>query len=276
MIVIGADVHKHKHTFVAVDEVGRTLGEKTVPADSAGHFNALMWAREQFGADLKWGIEDCRNMSARLERDLLGADQQVVRVPTKLTAHGAESSRRHSDPSRRRAAWRERRWRGARHSPRPPVPVLWRRSDRRVAQPRHVAPTADAGAPRPSRRADAALSPVRELLRRWPTAAGRSRRWRARPRARHDRRRSCRFPSLQYEIARRQLATCAASTSRGQTIASPSSTTGLDWHSEPRSPCARDRQPSGRRYRTSSWTVIRASSSTDRAVPGHGTSWLAN
>ena len=66
MIVIGADVHKHKHTFVAVDEVGRTLGEKTVPADSAGHFNALMWAREQFGADLKWGIEDCRNMSARL------------------------------------------------------------------------------------------------------------------------------------------------------------------------------------------------------------------
>ena len=46
MIVIGADVHKHKHTFVAVDEVGRTLGEKTVPADSAGHFNALMWARD--------------------------------------------------------------------------------------------------------------------------------------------------------------------------------------------------------------------------------------
>lgn len=100
MIVIGADVHKHKHTFVAVDEVGRTLGEKTVRADSAGHFNALMWAREQFGADLKWGIEDCRNMSARLERDLLGADQQVVRVPTKLMAQVRKSARTRgkSDP----------------------------------------------------------------------------------------------------------------------------------------------------------------------------------
>ena len=49
-----------------------------------------MWAREQFGTDLKWGIEDCRNMSARLERDLMGADQKVVRVPTKLMASGPQ------------------------------------------------------------------------------------------------------------------------------------------------------------------------------------------
>ena len=100
MIVIGADVHKRKHTFVAVDEVGRRLGEKTVQATTEGHIAAIMWAREQFGTVLKWGIEDCRNMSARLERDLMGADQKVVRVPTKLMAQTRRSARRRgkSDP----------------------------------------------------------------------------------------------------------------------------------------------------------------------------------
>jgi transposase len=100
MIVVGADVHKRTHTFVAVDEVGRRLGEKTVKATTAGHIAAIMWAREQFGADLTWGIEDCRNMSARLERDLLGAGQQVVRVPTKLMAQTRKSARKRgkSDP----------------------------------------------------------------------------------------------------------------------------------------------------------------------------------
>ncbi len=59
-----------------------------------------MWAREQFGLELIWGIEDCRNMSARLERDLLAAGQQVVRVPTKLMAQTRKSarSRGKSDP----------------------------------------------------------------------------------------------------------------------------------------------------------------------------------
>ena len=100
MVVVGADVHKRKHTFVALDEVGRKLGEKTVQATSAGHITALMWAREQFGTELIWGIEDCRNMSARLERDLLSAGQQVVGVPTKLMAQVRKSARTRgkSDP----------------------------------------------------------------------------------------------------------------------------------------------------------------------------------
>jgi transposase len=100
MVVVGADVHKRSHTFVAVDDVGCKLGEKTVPATSAGHRKAVMWAREQFGTELLWGIEDCRNMSARLERDLLGAGQKVVRVPTKLMARTRASARTRgkSDP----------------------------------------------------------------------------------------------------------------------------------------------------------------------------------
>ncbi|MCX2929312.1 IS110 family transposase [Mycobacterium sp. CVI_P3] len=86
MVVIGADVHKRTHTFVAVDDVGRELGRKTVPATTSGHTAAIRWARENFGGELVWGIEDCRNLSARLERDLLSVGQKVVRVAPKLMA----------------------------------------------------------------------------------------------------------------------------------------------------------------------------------------------
>lgn len=93
MVVVGADVHKRTHTFVAVDEVGRQLGEKVVETTTAGHRKAVRWAREQFGGDLVWAVEDCRHLSARLERDLLSADQKVVRVPPKLMALTRKSAR---------------------------------------------------------------------------------------------------------------------------------------------------------------------------------------
>jgi transposase len=100
MVVVGADVHKRTHTFVAVDEVGKKLGEKVVRATSSGHHQALRWARERFGTELVWAIEDCRHLSARLERDLLSAGQQVVRVPPKLMALTRASARTRgkSDP----------------------------------------------------------------------------------------------------------------------------------------------------------------------------------
>jgi transposase len=100
MVVVGADVHKHSHTFVAVDQAGRKIGERTVRAITAGHAEAVMWARERFGAEVVWAIEDCRHLSARLERDLLTAGQQVVRVPPKLMAQTRASARTRgkSDP----------------------------------------------------------------------------------------------------------------------------------------------------------------------------------
>ena len=100
MVVVGADVHKRTHTFVAVDEVGRKLAEKTLSATSAGHAEAVMWARERYGSEVVWAIEDCRHLSARLERDLLTAGQKVVRVPPKLMAMVRKSARTRgkSDP----------------------------------------------------------------------------------------------------------------------------------------------------------------------------------
>jgi len=62
MVVVGADVHKRTHTFVAVDEVGRKLGEKVVAATGSGHAEAVMWVRERFGTEVVWAIEDCRHL----------------------------------------------------------------------------------------------------------------------------------------------------------------------------------------------------------------------
>lgn len=100
MIVIGADVHKRSHTFVAVDEVGKKLAQLTVSADGKGHDKAITWARREFGSELTWGIEDCRHLSARLEIDLLTAGELVVRVPPKLMAQVRASARTRgkSDP----------------------------------------------------------------------------------------------------------------------------------------------------------------------------------
>ncbi|MGO9154680.1 IS110 family transposase [Mycobacterium sp.] len=93
MTVVGVDTHKATHTLVGVDPAGRKLGELTIPATTDGHLKALGWARREFGAELVWGIEDCRNLSLRLERDLLDAGQRVIRVPPHLMARTRASAR---------------------------------------------------------------------------------------------------------------------------------------------------------------------------------------
>ena len=99
MVVLGIDAHKRSHTVVAVDETGRKLGERTIATTTADDLDLLSWA-EQFGRDRLWAIEDCRQLSRRLERDLLGAGQRIVRVPPKLMAHVRDSARSYgkSDP----------------------------------------------------------------------------------------------------------------------------------------------------------------------------------
>jgi transposase len=99
MVVFGIDAHKRSHTVVAVDEAGRKLGERTLGTTTADHLTLLTWA-EQFGTQRQWAIEDCRHLSRRLERDLLGAGEHIVRVPPKLMAHARDSARSYgkSDP----------------------------------------------------------------------------------------------------------------------------------------------------------------------------------
>ena len=55
MVLLGVDAYKRTHTLVAVDEVGCKLAEKSVPATSDGHLEALRWA--SCWTDRSWAIE---------------------------------------------------------------------------------------------------------------------------------------------------------------------------------------------------------------------------
>ncbi|HEY1774694.1 MAG TPA: IS110 family transposase [Solirubrobacteraceae bacterium] len=105
MIVIGADTHKRNHTLVAVDAgTGALRGQREIPASDAGSLDAL-----RFGLGLEeervWALEDCRHVSARLERALIAAGERVVRVPAAMTGQARKISRQagKSDPIDARA-----------------------------------------------------------------------------------------------------------------------------------------------------------------------------
>jgi transposase len=96
MIVIGLDVHKQSVTAVAADETGRPLAEKVV---IVGSDELLAWAVSLCG-DRLWAVEDCRQLTGWLERQLLEAGEDLVRVPPKLTVpeRRAGRTRGKSDP----------------------------------------------------------------------------------------------------------------------------------------------------------------------------------
>ena len=98
MVVLGTDAHKRSHTVVAADETGTEVGSITVGATPEGHLRLVKWA--QRWPERRWAIEDCRALSRRLEADLLGVGEQVVRVPPKLMAGVRRSARTRgkSDP----------------------------------------------------------------------------------------------------------------------------------------------------------------------------------
>jgi transposase len=100
VVMLGVDVHKDTHTIVGADQAGRKIGERTVRATDAGHRQLLGWARREFPSERVWAVEDCRHVSARLERALLAAGERVVRVPPKLMAGARDSARTRgkSDP----------------------------------------------------------------------------------------------------------------------------------------------------------------------------------
>jgi transposase len=96
MIVIGLDVHKQTVTAVAVDEAGRPVGEETFPVGSE---RLLGWA-SALSAERLWAVEDCRQLTGWLERQLLEVGEPLVRVPPKLTVpeRRAGRTRGKSDP----------------------------------------------------------------------------------------------------------------------------------------------------------------------------------
>src|SRR3954467_10219750 len=99
MIVIGSDAHKRSYTCQAVvGGTGELRSSETVTATTAGHERLLAWARGQ--GERVWAIEDCRNVSGKLERFLLARGERVVAVAPKLMAGRRRGAREagKSDP----------------------------------------------------------------------------------------------------------------------------------------------------------------------------------
>jgi len=96
MIVIGVDVHKQSVTAVAVDEAARMLAERTV---AVGSDELIGWA-SLLSPERLWAVEDCRQLTRWLERQLLEFGEELVRVPPKLTVpeRRAGRTRGKSDP----------------------------------------------------------------------------------------------------------------------------------------------------------------------------------
>lgn len=121
MIGIGVDVHKQSLTAVAFDEAGRALAELTV-----GSAQELLAWSASLAAERLWALEDCRQLTRLLERQLITAGERLVRVPPKLMAPQRRASRTRgkSDPidalAVARAALREPRL----DHPRPGEPAM--------------------------------------------------------------------------------------------------------------------------------------------------------
>ena len=84
MFIIGIDPHKGSHTAAVLDRSESVMGELRVVADR--------WQRERlfcFAADFTprtWAIESASGLGALLAQQLVGAGEQVVDVPAKLSA----------------------------------------------------------------------------------------------------------------------------------------------------------------------------------------------
>jgi transposase len=98
-VILGVDTHLDFHVAVAVDHLGRGLGESNVPTTAKGYEGLLCWA-EGFGPLRCAGIEGTSSYGAGLARHLRTRGIEVLEV--ERPKRRQTSSRRHvekSDPS---------------------------------------------------------------------------------------------------------------------------------------------------------------------------------
>ena len=73
-MILGVDTHLDFHVAVAVDDLGRRLGDSSVPTTVKGYEGLLCWA-EGFGPVRCAGVEGTSSYGAGLARHLRGGDQ---------------------------------------------------------------------------------------------------------------------------------------------------------------------------------------------------------
>src|SRR4051794_26266654 len=85
-VVLGVDTHLDLHVAVALDRLGRRLGELTVPTTTKGYERLLRWAKS-FGPVGCAGIEGTSSYGAGLARHLKVARVSVVEVERPKRRH---------------------------------------------------------------------------------------------------------------------------------------------------------------------------------------------
>jgi Transposase len=91
LITVGVDRHADNHVAVALDQLGRLLGTRTIPTTPAGYAALLAWASTLGKVD-RIGVEGTGSYGAGLTRWLHAHGQVVIEVtgptvpPTDATA----------------------------------------------------------------------------------------------------------------------------------------------------------------------------------------------
>jgi transposase len=101
-VILGVDTHLDLHTAVALDHLGRRLGQASVPTTAKGYEELLRWA-EGFGPLRCAGIEGTSSYGAGLTRHLRARGIEVLEV--ERPKH-RRSNLQKSDPSDAEAAAR--------------------------------------------------------------------------------------------------------------------------------------------------------------------------
>jgi transposase len=100
MITVGVDPHKSVHHAVAIDALGKVLGEWRGEHSPAGWASLLAWARGQ-AAEVPWGIEGAWSNGHGLGQYLVGQGETVYDVPPRQTASERGRSRGRSKSAAR-------------------------------------------------------------------------------------------------------------------------------------------------------------------------------
>jgi transposase len=98
-VILGVDTHLDFHVAVAVDHLGRRLGEASVPTTAKGYERLIRWA-EGFGSLKCAGVEGTSSYGAGLAHHLRAKGIEVLEV--ERPKHRRRSSRRNfekNDPS---------------------------------------------------------------------------------------------------------------------------------------------------------------------------------
>jgi len=95
-VILGVDTHLDFHVAVAVDHLGRRLGESSVPTTVKGYEELLSWA-EDFGPVRCAGVEGTSSYGAGLTRHLRARGIEVLEV--ERPKHRRRSSRRNLEKS---------------------------------------------------------------------------------------------------------------------------------------------------------------------------------